>query len=79
MECRKKGALPSSLERDQPVQNRTMAASGKEVDLNHVTRGGDKMGPRTGDKARWVMKDRLIEGQMCHLKDWIILGRKKSL
>lgn len=73
MEGRKKGTFSSSLGKEQPVQ------SEKEVDVNHLTRGGDKRGPEAGDKAKWVIKGRPIEGQMCHLKDWIILGRKKSL
>lgn len=47
--------------------------------MNHLTRGGDKMGPQAGDKARRVIMDRLIEGQLCYLKDWIILEGKKSL
>lgn len=43
--------------------------------LNHLTRAEDKAGDQTGQ----LIRDTLGKGQMCHLKNCMILGRKKSL
>lgn len=36
------------------------------------------MGPQAGDQTEQVIRDMLMKGQMCHLKDWLILGGTKS-